>query len=141
MTDTPHTGGCRCGAVRFSASVAPHHISYCHCHDCRRAGGAPVSAFVGFKKEYVTFDGDTLKAFENGPVARSFCGVCGSPVAYVDDRLADDVWIALGAMDQPAAYKPSHHAYVREQLPFVHMPDSLPRHVKFSVPRPTEDTQ
>ena len=39
-----HTGGCRCGAVRFEASADPHHVSYCHCKDCRRASGAPVSA-------------------------------------------------------------------------------------------------
>ena len=35
----------------------------------------------------------------------------------------------LGAMDTPENYKPTLHAYVREQLPFVHMPDGLPRHL------------
>jgi hypothetical protein len=29
---------------------------------------------------------------------------------------------------------------VREQLPFVHMPDGLPRHLKSSVPRPDNGT-
>lgn len=138
MTDTPHTGGCRCGAVRFSAAAAPHHVSYCHCADCRRASGAPVSAFVGFAADSVSFEGEAPRRHENGPVARSFCASCGSPIAYTDSRLAADIWIMLGAMDQPAAYKPTHHAWVREQLPYVHMPDSLPRHVKSSVPRPTE---
>ena len=50
---TPHTGGCRCGAVRFEASAEPFHISYCHCSDCRRATGAPVAAYVGFTAEQV----------------------------------------------------------------------------------------
>jgi len=81
--------------------------------------------------------GETLKTFENGPVARSFCGTCGSPIAYVDSRIGERVYFMLGAMDAPASYKPTHHAHVREQLPYLHMPDGLPRHVGFSVKRAT----
>ena len=84
---------------------------------------------------------DALSRFENGPVTRSFCGVCGSPIAYVDSRIGDRIYFVLGAMDSPALYRPTHHAYVREQLPFVHMPDGLPRHVKSSVPRPDGRTE
>lgn len=135
MTDVTHAGGCRCGAVRFEVSAAPHHVSYCHCVDCRRATGAPVSAFVGFPMSAVTFFGEAPRLFENGPVTRSFCGTCGSPISYVDERLAGSLWFLLGAMEQPERYKPTQHAHVREQLPFVHMPDGLPRHVKSSVPR------
>ncbi|WP_027053778.1 GFA family protein [Mesorhizobium erdmanii] len=132
----PHAGGCRCGAVRFEASAEPHHVSYCHCGDCRRASGAPVSAFVGFPVDKVMFTGKSLKMYENGPVTRSFCAICGSPIAYVDDRLEDDIYFMLGAMDMPAAFTPTQHAYVGEQLPFLHMSDDLPRHLKTSVTRP-----
>ena len=135
-----HAGGCRCGAVRFEASAEPHHISYCHCRDCRRASGAPVSAFIGFAAKSVSFSGDQPKTYENGHVIRSFCGKCGSPIAYYDERLPESIWFMLGAMDEPARYKPTLHAYVGEQLPYVHMPDSLPRHVKSSVPRPDGPT-
>jgi len=41
-----------------------------------------------------------------------------------------------GAMDAPATYKPTLHARVRSQLPFLHMPDGLPRYPGTSVPRP-----
>lgn len=139
MNDTSsHTGGCRCGAVRFEATADPHHVSYCHCADCRRATGAPVVAFVGFMAEQASVHGEELRRFENGPVTRSFCGVCGSPISYVDARIGDRVYFLLGVMDMPARYKPTLHAHVREQLPFVHMPDGLPRLVKTSVPRPDE---
>lgn len=133
-----HTGSCRCGAVRFEASAAPHHVSYCHCADCRKATGAPVSAFVGFMADEVTITGDALRSFDNGAVTRSFCGTCGSPISYVDARIGDRLYFMLGAMDAPANYKPALHAYVREQLPYLHMPDGLPRHLKTSVPRPDE---
>jgi hypothetical protein len=139
MTETIiHSGGCRCGAVQFSVSAEPNHISYCHCTDCRKATGAPVAAFVGFAANEVALEGETLRVYENGPVKRSFCSACGSPIAYVDDRLANQIYFMLGAMDAPENYKPTHHAHVRSQLPFVHMPDGLERHPRTSVPRPEE---
>lgn len=137
----PHTGGCCCGAVRFEAAADPVHASFCHCSDCRRATGAPVSAFVGFDRDAVTLTGETLRAFENDAVTRRFCGSCGSPITYEDGRLERVVYFLLGAMDAPAHYKPTVHAHVREQLPFVHMPDGLPRELRTSVPRPETDPQ
>lgn len=133
---TPHTGGCRCGVVKFQAAGEPSFVGYCHCSDCRRASGAPVSAWVGFAMNQVSISGETLRDYENGPVTRSFCGVCGSPIAYVDERLAGHIYFTLGSFDMPAYFKPDHHSHVREQLPYVHMPDGLTRHIKTSVPRP-----
>lgn len=135
-----HTGGCRCGAIRFEAAAEPEHISYCHCADCRRATGAPVSAFVGFPAGAVSLLGDAPTTFENGTVTRIFCGVCGSPIAYVDSRIGETSYFMLGAMDTPQNYKPTLHAYVSQQLPFLHMPDGLPRHVNSSVTRHQDPT-
>lgn len=131
-----HSGGCRCGAVRFEARAEPHHVSFCHCVDCRRASGAPVSAFVGFRTDEASVRGEALRSFHNGPVARSFCGACGSPIAYMDERLGGHVYFMLGVMDRPEDFKPTLHAWVGQQLPFVHMPDGLPRLPGTSVPRP-----
>jgi hypothetical protein len=133
-----HAGGCRCGAVRFETSAEPVHISYCHCADCRKATGAPVSAFVGFAADAVTISGEALRSFDNGPVTRSFCGGCGTPIAYADERIGETIYFMLGAMDSPQDYKPTLHAYVREQLPYLHMPDGLPRQPGTGVPRPQE---
>ena len=137
MTEqTLHTGSCRCGAVQFAVSAEPFHVSYCHCMDCRKASGAPVSAFVGFPSDQVAIEGDTLAVFQNGPVRRSFCNRCGTPIAYMDDRLQNQTYFTLGAMDSPAMYKPTLHSHVRSQLAYLHMPDGLPRHPGTSVPRP-----
>ena len=133
---SPQTGGCRCGGVRFEAHAEPLFVGYCPCGDCRRASVAPFSPWVGFMATQVSISGETLRDYENGPVTRSFCGTCGTPLAYVDERLAGQIYLTLGSFDMPACFRPTHHSHVREQLPFVHMPDNLPRHVRTSIPRP-----
>jgi len=137
-----HHGSCRCGAIRFEADDDPVHVSYCHCIDCRKATGAPVSMFVGFPAEAVRFTGVLPATHLNGPVTRSFCNACGSPIAYFDRRIAGSVYFHVGAMDAPQNYRATLHAYVAQKLPFLHMPDGLPVHENTSIPRPKdpEDT-
>jgi hypothetical protein len=133
---TLHTGSCRCGAIRFEAHADPFYTSYCHCNDCRRATGAPVAAFVGFRAEHAAFSGETPATYGKAPVKRSFCGKCGAPIAYFDTRLPDQIFMMLGAMDAPRNYPPSVQGYISEALPFFHIADDLPRMETNTVPRP-----
>lgn len=135
MSDILHTGGCRCGAVRFAAAAEPDHVGFCHCVDCRRATGAPYVGFVGFMVPDVTYDGSAAR-YQNGMVARSFCATCGSPLAYEDERLPGHVYFYLGSMDRPQDFRPTLHAYVSQKLPYVHLGDGLPQLDRTSVPRP-----
>jgi hypothetical protein len=143
---TTHTGGCRCRAIRFETARDPEWVSYCHCADCRKATGAPVSCFVGFATESVKFGGEQPSAWLNGPVTRSFCGTCGSPVHYFDKRIPARIYFLIGAMDAPENYRATLHSFISEKLPFLHMPDGLPEYEKTSVERPraagsTDDTE
>ncbi|KAA0689121.1 GFA family protein [Neorhizobium sp. P12A] len=103
-----HTGGCRCGPVRFEASGEPFCATYCHCGDCRRASGAPVATFVGFIASDVCFQNERGATCGNHPLQRTFCSTCGAPIAYVDSRLDDQIFFMLGAMSsvQPDTPKP-----------------------------------
>ncbi|MBO0661344.1 GFA family protein [Jiella sp. MQZ9-1] len=138
MTNAPiaHTGGCRCGAVRFTASAEPHYTAICHCVDCRRASGAPFLAFVGFYRSQLSFVGDTGQRYGEGDVTRSFCPTCGAPIAYEDGRLADRIYVYLGAMDEPARFAPRLQAFAGEALPFAAITVDLPGHAAMSVRRP-----
>jgi hypothetical protein len=131
-----HAGGCRCGAVRFSISADPHFAAICHCSDCRRASGAPFLAFVGFDRDDVRFEGGECCCYGEAPVSRSFCGLCGAPIAYRDQRLADRIFFVLGAMDEPGRYAPQEQSFVGEKLPFACLMVDLPGHEATSVPRP-----
>ena len=128
-------GGCRCGAVRFEANGEPQEVIYCHCRDCRRSNGAPISLFCGYRREQLTWRGDP-KTHESSPgVYRSFCGVCGSPISYEDERIPDMVYLHAGVFDEPERLEPREHNWISQRLPWFDIRDRLPRHQQSSIPR------
>ena len=38
--DVPFTGGCACGAIRYTCAGAPRDMGNCHCRDCQQATGS-----------------------------------------------------------------------------------------------------
>jgi hypothetical protein len=46
MSDTPRTGGCQCGAVRFRINGRLGRASICHCRMCQKQFGSFFSALV-----------------------------------------------------------------------------------------------
>lgn len=86
-------GGCRCEAARIKVSGEPSEgVIYCHCRDCRRSSGAPVSLFAGYRTEQVEIKRGTPKVYESSSgVSQSFCGDCGTPISYEDERLPGDL--------------------------------------------------
>ncbi len=129
-------GGCLCGAVRLRATGSPTSVTYCHCQDCRKATGAPLVVFVGFKLERVEVTGDAPAARESSPgVTRAFCPDCGTPVSYEDTLLPGKIYFFLGVFDDPAGFTPESHGWVSRKLPWLHIDDDLPRHAMSTKPR------
>ena len=119
MNESPRTGRCVCGAVRFEARGAPRFISNCHCESCRRASSAPSVTWAGFKTEDVTIGGETLRDFASSPgVSRFFCGACGSPLAFKGDRWAGETHLPVCAFDAPEDLAPRSDHFADEKLPW-----------------------
>jgi hypothetical protein len=130
-------GGCRCGAVAVRAVGDPTIVVYCHCRDCRRSSGAPVSLFAGYRSEQVEFTGSEPTPFESSPgVHRSFCGRCGTPISFEDEGLPGETYLPVGIFDDPEAFEPEAHDWVSRRLGWFDVSDGLPRHAESSIPRP-----
>ena len=131
-----YRGGCRCEAVRITVSGEPDTVVYCHCGDCRKSSGAPVSLFVAYRWEYVEPGSGTPKIFESAPgVRRSFCSDCGTPLFYEDERLPGEVYIAIGVFDEPEVFEPREHSWLSRKFSWLDIRDDLPRHEESSKPR------
>jgi hypothetical protein len=128
-----HTGGCVCGRVRFEAAGAPAWACYSHCTECRGATGAPVTLWVGFPAVRVTWIGERTVRPGVGAVGRGIVGGCGAPVSYADATIpGDEVYLAIGAVDEPGRIAPEAHAFWASRLPFVAFHDALPKYPTFS---------
>ncbi|GFE48791.1 aldehyde-activating protein [Roseobacter cerasinus] len=122
------TGRCYCGAVRLMADAQPDMVSYCHCSDCRRVSGAPVSAFAAFREAVLRFEPTPGPPVSHAPgVTRWFCRDCGSPLAATYDYLPGQIYVPLGLIDQSAELPPSLHSHATSRLPWLHLADQLPR--------------
>lgn len=136
MIDNVFKGGCFCGAVRIRAEGEPLGVPCCHCKDCRRWSGAPVSVFAGYRVERVEIVMGTPQAYESSPgVKRSFCGECGSALFYEDGQLPGETYIAIGVFDKPEQFEPDSHSWSSQSLGWLGLRDELPRHERSSRPR------
>ena len=130
------SGGCRCEAIRLRASGKPLSVIYCHCKDCRRSSGAPVSLFAGYRTARVETERGTLKGHASSPgINRSFCAECGTPLSYEDERLEGEVYLHVGIFDDPEPFEPEVHDWVSQKLAWLDLRDDLPRYEESSVPR------
>lgn len=124
------TGGCLCRSVRFETWDEPMLVGYCHCRFCQLATGAPLNAFVVYKKTAVRFLGDEPKMYKSSLIAmRGFCGNCGTTLFtthYAPDE-ADYYSMRLATMDNPADFPPTMHYGVESQVPWLDVNDDLPR--------------
>lgn len=111
-SETTYTGGCLCGAVRFSARGPALNPHSCSCKMCQRHSGALTTVWVEFPKDSISWTGPggapaTYRSSEIS--SRAFCPTCGGALGAIDD--APVVALLLGAFDnadQPELAPKSH---------------------------------
>src|SRR5438874_13149817 len=97
------TGGCLCGAVRYSVRGDPVHVRRCHCAGCRKESGSAFTVYAWWPAEAFEMSGE-ISSYDG----RGFCPRCGS-------RLLDTthpnkhIQIRIGSLDDaPFELRPEH---------------------------------
>ena len=131
----PLTGGCLCGAIRYSVDATIERLVACYCSDCRRATGAggSINAVVPASK-FRLIQGATKvfskKADSGNDLHRHFCGDCGSwlynPVGGDPGRLV----LKAGTFDRHDGMKLMLNVWTSSRAPWAPMDASLPNHEK-----------
>ena len=130
MTDTPVTGGCACGAIRYASTAEPSFSLICQCRQCQRAtGGGHATAFV-LPADAVTVTGEVRffdqQADSGNTVSRGFCPTCGSAVYSTNSGMAGLVFPRASSLDDPEVFKPQMIVYRKRAPSWDVMDSSLP---------------
>jgi hypothetical protein len=115
MARDPISGGCLCGAVRYTVRGRPLPLStvVCNCKDCQRGSGTAYSVVVPVRASSFHLEGEPLATFQTTGTdsgehrARKFCPKCGSPVLSVLAEAPEIVWIKAGTLDDKSSLSPA----------------------------------
>jgi len=126
------TGGCACGAVRYSVAGKPKYMGNCHCRDCQRAtGSAYFPAVLVLANEFTQHSGEVTwyesKADSGETMQRAFCPHCGSPLFLRNTARTGGVVLYAGSLDDPGIYEPSRDIYTSSAQPWDVMHAHLPK--------------
>jgi hypothetical protein len=126
-----HTGGCLCGAVKYSidADPLPGLQLLCNCVDCQKQTGTAFPSGIAFPSGSMTLDGTlttfTMRGGQTGePVHRRFCGRCGSPILIEKDGTGR-MLILAGTMDDKSVFKPVVGLFCEQAPEWVAMPEGI----------------
>lgn len=134
------SGGCLCGAVRFEIKAdAPLAVRRCWCRVCQYlgAGGGTVNALV--RKQDVTVSGPladyVCKADSGATMHRRFCERCGTPMFGEAEERPDQIFVRVGALDDPNRAKPGGNIWTRSAPVWACFEPGLPQTETQSAPR------
>ena len=121
------TGRCHCGAISYVAAGPPDHHALCHCDDCRRWSGAPMSGWIAWPEDRVTISGTPVRYRSSTSGSREFCGACGTGLFYRNAAVVPGmVDVQTATLDDPETLPPMLQSQLAERLDWMTHVDELP---------------
>ena len=123
------TGGCLCGAIRYTIDAPITELRACHCTNCQKSSGAAGSVNAMIQSASFKLDQGSPKRFagkaDSGrTLFRFFCGDCGSPL-YSQREIAPEVMnIRAGTLDDSSGLKVTASIWTKSARSWGHVEPS-----------------
>jgi hypothetical protein len=142
--NTPLTGGCLCGAVRYTISVAITELRACHCTNCQKASGAGGSVNAAVPSSAFKLTQGTLKrhagtADSGRTLYRYFCGDCGSPIYSQRATTPETMMVRAGTLDDSSGLRISTNIWTKSARSWDYIDPATKQHPgQPDAPAPTK---
>lgn len=125
------TGGCACGAVRYTIAAPPIVTRVCWCRLCQYLGAGSGTVNVAFPSDALVVRGtlvDYRSVADSGNVMhRRFCATCGTQVTSAGEARPDLVMVRAGTLDDPEIARPATTIWTSSAPTWACIDDALPR--------------
>lgn len=109
------SGGCLCGAVRYTCDGEPMMAGHCHCEDCRRSSGTGHCSHMAVPEDSLSLTGNLSRylrpAGSGNMVTRAFCPTCGAPVFSTNAGMPGMVFLRASSLDDLEVFQPQMHVF------------------------------
>jgi len=123
----PYTGGCQCGAVRYTLNAEPERIVACHCTECQRQSGSAFGLSMLIKRADLDVTGPlktfTRTADSGNPNIGAFCPDCGNRIYNVPGYMEGHVVLKPGTLDDTSWVRPQAFIWMKSAQGWVPLPD------------------
>lgn len=121
------TGGCRCGACRYTLDYADIPVTYaCHCLNCQTmsGGGFVLQALVPLSRFAIS--GDVIEWAHPNPqgkiTTQRFCAVCKTRLYSTNEGRPDIALVRAGTIDNSSNVEPAVHMWAKRRLHWISLP-------------------
>ena len=139
---SPLTGGCLCGAIRYTLNASVTGLRACHCKNCQKHSGTggTVNAVVPTDKFKITKG--TTKNYQDSAtqsgrtLSRHFCAECGSSI--YSQRIPDPGFLVVraGSLDDSSGMKITGNIWTATAPPWAYIDPATECHPGNMPPPP-----
>ena len=121
------TGGCQCGAVRFSSIGTIGQLYVCHCRECQKQSASAFGMSLQVPRNGLKLLSGEPKAWgrnadSGNRVNCMFCSNCGSRLWHESEARPETVTIKAGCLDEPVDISTAIHIWTARKLPGTVIP-------------------
>ena len=121
IPNPPYSGGCLCGAVRYSLNARPATMTACHCDACKKLSGATNLLVVTAPREtFHHLSGDVQRYRRTGDSGRQSdvvrCAACGTRLWH-EPQSFPLVTLTAGTLDDPNWVVPASEIWIEKASP------------------------
>jgi len=125
------SGGCACGAVKYSTISEPEFTLICQCRQCQRISGSGHAAQFAVPVDATSIEGEikfyNQIADSGETVSSGFCPSCGSPILKKTTKMPKIYFFHAGTMEDPSTFKPQVVVYEESKQPWDQVDPKIPR--------------
>ncbi len=123
---TPFSGGCSCGAIRYTCTAEPYVSYVCHCTACQKRTASAFGISLQVPADGLTIDKGTPKtririADSGNELTQHFCGDCGSSLFGTSAARKHITVVYAGTLDDPSWVPIMANIWADSALPWVPM--------------------